>query len=226
MSIREVAGVIEEIELTERERMIAERGPQGGQRPPGLPPRRGPRLPVAVTRHVGHAVGRRGPAHPAGQPDRLRPGRRALRARRAVDRPPPARQPSADRDADPPARPGQHRDRRRARRGHHRGGRPRGRHRPGRGGARRLHRPLRHLQAAAQEQGVAHRAVPVGQAVDPGARAAARAQPASGSPSRAPASTTWPASTSTFPLGVLRRRHRRVRVRASRRSSTTSCCAR
>ena len=45
-----------------------------------------------------HAVRRRGAAHPAGHPDRLRPGRRALRARRAVDRAAPARQPPADRD--------------------------------------------------------------------------------------------------------------------------------
>ena len=39
-----------------------------------------------------HAVGRRGPAHPPGDPDRLEPGRRALHPRRAVDRPAPARQ--------------------------------------------------------------------------------------------------------------------------------------
>ena len=67
-----------------------------------------------------HAVRRRGPAHPARHPDRLRPGRRALRARRAVHRPAPARQPPAHRDPDPAARPRQHAHRRRARRGHHR----------------------------------------------------------------------------------------------------------
>ncbi len=46
-----------------------------------------------------HAVGRREPAHPPRQPDRLRPVGRALRARRALDRPPPARQRPAARDA-------------------------------------------------------------------------------------------------------------------------------
>jgi excinuclease ABC subunit A len=44
---------------------------------------------------------------------------RALRARRAVDRAAPARQPAAHRDPGAAARPGQHPDRRRARRGHH-----------------------------------------------------------------------------------------------------------
>ena len=45
------------------------------------------------------------------------PGRRDVRARRALDRPPPARQREADRDPRPPPRPRQHGDRRRARRG-------------------------------------------------------------------------------------------------------------
>ena len=42
-----------------------------------------------------HAVGRREPAHPARLADRLRPHRRALCARRALDRPAPARQRAA-----------------------------------------------------------------------------------------------------------------------------------
>ena len=73
-------------------------GDQGDQRPHELPARRRARLPVAVAlgRHAGR---RRGAAHPAGQPDRLGPGRRAVRARRAVDRPAPARQPPPHRDA-------------------------------------------------------------------------------------------------------------------------------
>ncbi len=62
---------------------------------------------------------------------------RALRARRAVDRAAPARQPAADRDADAAARHGQHAHRRRARRRHDPRGRLGGRHRSGRGGARR-----------------------------------------------------------------------------------------
>ena len=103
-------------------------GGQGDQRPHGLPARRRPRLPHPGPLG-GHAGRRRGPAHPAGLPDRQRPGRRALRARRAVDRPAPARQPPAHRDARAAARPRQHRARRRARRGDHQGGRPRRRHR-------------------------------------------------------------------------------------------------
>ena len=107
-----------------------------------LPARRRARLPVAGP-GLGDAGRRRGAADPAGHPDRLRPGRRAVRARRAVDRAAPARQPPADRDAGPAARPRQHADRRRARRGHHPRGRLGRRHRPGRGRARRQHRRLR-----------------------------------------------------------------------------------
>jgi excinuclease ABC subunit A len=59
--------------------------------PARLPDQRRPRLPVA--RPLGrHALRRRGAAHPPGQPDRLRPHRRDVRARRALDRPAPARQ--------------------------------------------------------------------------------------------------------------------------------------
>ena len=46
-----------------------------------------------------HALRRRRTAHPAGHADRREPDGRALRARRAVDRPAPARQPQAARDA-------------------------------------------------------------------------------------------------------------------------------
>ena len=70
-------------------------------------------------------------------PDRLGPGRRAVRARRAVDRPAPARQPPPDRDPRAPARPRQHRPRRRARRGDDPRRRLRRRHRPRRRRARR-----------------------------------------------------------------------------------------
>ena len=61
---------------------------------------------------------RRGAADPAGDPDRLVAGRRALHPRRALDRPAPARQRAPDRDARAAARPRQHGDRGRARRGH------------------------------------------------------------------------------------------------------------
>ncbi len=84
-----------------------------------------------------HAVGRRGAAHQAGDADRREPHRRAVRARRALDRPPSARQPQAAGDARAPARPGQHRHRRRARRGDDPDGRLRDRPRPRRGRSRR-----------------------------------------------------------------------------------------
>ena len=72
-------------------------GAQGDPRAAQLPARRRSRLPLPRPA-VGLAERRRGPAHPAGHPDRRRPGRRPLRPRRAVDRPPPARQPAPDRD--------------------------------------------------------------------------------------------------------------------------------
>ena len=97
--------------------------PARDRRAAALPRQRRRRLPVDGARG-GDAVGRRGAAHPAGDPDRLVARRRALHPRRAVDRPAPARQRAADRDARAPARPRQHRDRRRARRGHDARGRP------------------------------------------------------------------------------------------------------
>ena len=72
---------------------------------------------LTLDRPAGHAVGRRGAAHPPGDPDRLEPGRRALHPGRAVDRPAPARQRPPPRHAAAPARPRQHGARRRARRG-------------------------------------------------------------------------------------------------------------
>ncbi len=84
-----------------------------------------------------HAVGRRKPAHPARLADRLRPHRRALCARRAVDRPASARQRAAARHAAPAARTRQHRDCRRARRGRDPRRRLCRRYRPGRRRARR-----------------------------------------------------------------------------------------
>src|SRR5699024_11015757 len=64
------------------------RGAAGDPLAPGLPARRRPGLPDHVPRRR-HPVRRRGPAHPPGHPDRLRSGRCAVRARRAVDRPAP-----------------------------------------------------------------------------------------------------------------------------------------
>ena len=73
-----------------------------------------------------------------------RPHRRALCARRALDRPAPARQRAAARNLETAARPRQHRDRGRARRGRHPHRRPCARHRPRRRHPRRPHRRRRH----------------------------------------------------------------------------------
>ena len=87
---------------TDREKLIGERVLKEINARLGFLRRRRPALPVARPRR-GDAGRRRGAAHPAGHPDRLRPGRRALRPRRAVDRAAPARQPPADRDPGPAA---------------------------------------------------------------------------------------------------------------------------
>ena len=132
----------------------------GAQGDPGaaqLPARRRPRLPLPRP-SLRVAVRRRGPADPAGHPDRRRPGRRALRPRRAVDRPPPARQPAADRDAGPAQGPRQHPDRRRARRGDDQDRRLGRRHRAGRGRARRPGRAQRHGQGPLRARRLDHRA--------------------------------------------------------------------
>ena len=89
LSIRELSEVVAEIELTEREIMISEAVLKEVRARLGFLLDVGPRLPLAGAGHL-VAQRRRGPAHPAGQPDRLGPGRGALRARRAVDRAPPA----------------------------------------------------------------------------------------------------------------------------------------
>ena len=118
-------------------------GPQGGQCPAFLSARRRPRLPDPQP--LRRDAGRRGGAtDPLGLADRQRPRRSSLRARRALDRAAPAGQRPAHRDADPDARPRQHRDRGRARRGDDPGGRPCCRHRARGRRARRAHRGGRH----------------------------------------------------------------------------------
>ena len=91
---------------------------QGDRRPARVPGRRRAGLPDPRPDER-DPVRRRGPADPPGHPDRDDPDGRPVHPRRAVDRSPPARQRQADRDADPAARPGQYRPRRRARRGDH-----------------------------------------------------------------------------------------------------------
>ena len=152
MSVAECSEFLAGMVLDARQAMIAGADPQGGAGPAGVPARRGAALPVAVARRR-VALRRRGAAHPAGHPDRLRPGRRALRARRAVHRAAPARQPQAHPDPGPPARPGQHADRRRARRGHDPRGRLGRRHRTRRGRARRRDRAQRHRRGARDPPG-------------------------------------------------------------------------
>ena len=67
--------------------------PARNRRAPGIPQRRRPRLSLARPQRR-HPLRRRRPAHPARHPDRLAPPRRALRPRRALHRPPSARQPA------------------------------------------------------------------------------------------------------------------------------------
>ena len=172
-------------------------GAQGGPGPAGLPARRRPALPVAGPRG-GHPVRWRGAADPAGHADRLRAGGRALRARRAVDRAAPARQPAADRDADAAARHGQHAHRRRARRRHDPRGRLGGRHRSGRGGARRAGGAQRHRRRPGVARHVTDGGLPVRPPVHPGPGAApAGSTPSASSRSSGRASTTCAAWTST-----------------------------
>ena len=142
LSIAEAVEAFATIELTEREHIIGERVIKEILErlqflvDVGLDY-------LSLARSAGDAVGRRGAADPAREPDRQRARRRALRARRALDRAAPARQPAPDRHARAAAQPRQHRDRRRARRRDDPRRRPRRRHRPGRGRARRRGRPLR-----------------------------------------------------------------------------------
>ena len=165
-------------------------GAQGDQRAAQIPARRRSGLPVAQPAHR-QPVRRRGPADPAGHPDRLGSGRRALRAGRAEHRAAPAGQPAADRDPGAAARPGQHPDRGRARRGHHPHRRLGGRHRPRRGGARRARGALRLRRGAAGQPGLAHRRVPVRPALDPATGACGDRGPRAGwSPCTTRSSTT------------------------------------
>ena len=174
-----------------------DRGP-GAQGDPGaarIPRRRRARLPDARPR-VGDALGGRGAAHPARDPDRLEPDGRALHPRRAVDRPPPARQRPAHRDPRAASRPRQHAARRRARRGDDPVGGLGHRHRPGGGGARRPAHPLRAAARAAREPSVHHGGVPARRQGGAGAGAASQRQGRGDRRPRARARTTSSRSTS------------------------------
>ena len=77
------------MDLTEREAMIAERLVKEIRARLGFLVDVGLDY-LTLGRGGGHARGRRGAAHPARDPDRQRPGGRAVHPRRAVDRPAPA----------------------------------------------------------------------------------------------------------------------------------------
>ncbi len=143
----------------------------------------------------GHALGRRGAAHPAGDPDRIRPDGRALHPRRAVDRPAPAGQPQAHRHPRATPRPGQHGAGGRARRGHDAGRRPPDRHGPGGRRARWPRRRRGHPRSGAGRPRFGHRRVPVRAAADRDALGTS-APGAAGCRSMGPASTTCATSTS------------------------------
>ena len=108
LPVSKALGAFESLELTERERDDRDAHPEGDSGSAAVPQRRRRRLSHAGA-VGGDAVGRRRAAHPAGDADRLEPHRRALRARRAVDRAASARQPQAPRDAGAAARSRQHR---------------------------------------------------------------------------------------------------------------------
>ena len=160
--------------------------PEGDRRPAHVPARRRARLSDARA-FVRHAVGRREPAHKARFADRLGPHRRALCARRAVDRPPPARQRAAPRYAQAPAGPGQYGDRRRARRGCDLGRRLRRRCRPGRRRARGRDRRRGNAGRNRRQSQFADRPLSLGRADgrDPGQAPSPRSGPRAGDRRRA-----------------------------------------
>ena len=185
--------------------------PPRDRRAPAVPGRRRRRLPHAGPQR-GDAVGRRGAAHPARDADRREPARRAVRARRAVDRPAPARQPAPADDAPAPARPRQHGHRRRARRGDDPVGRLRDRPRPGRRRARRARDLPGHARRpAAPRSRVAHRPVPAARADDPRAAGAARPAPRRARHPRRPGEQPEEPRRA-HPARPADRRHRRERV--------------
>ena len=143
---------------------------EGDPRAADIPRQRRRRLPAARPRGS-DAVGRRSAAFAAGDADRVAARRRALHPRRAVDRPPPARQRQADRHAGAAARPRQHRARGRARRADDARGGLAGRHGAG---SRRARRPCRRGGLGGPgrtDEGLRDGAVPVPETSDRDSRA-------------------------------------------------------
>ena len=185
-------------------------GAPGDLGPARVPARRGTRLPLPGPAR-GDAVRGGGPTDPAGHPDRVRAGRRALRAGRAVDRAPPAGQPASHRHSDPAARPWQHDDRRGARRGHDRGGRLDRRHRAPRRRTRRPGSALRQFGRAARMRGVPDRGVPVGPPLYRGARDAPPGRPGATGERPGGAAEQPPRHRRQLPPRRIRRGRRSVR---------------
>ena len=164
-----------------RSRAVGDRPPHRAAHPArdrraaAVPGRRRDRLPVDGPRRR-DAVGRRGPADPAGDADRLGARGRPVRARRAVDRPAPAGQLEAHRDARAAARPRQHACSSSSTTSR-RCGRPTTSSTSARAPGEHGGRIVAHGTAVGGRggPGVAHRAVPVGEAVDRGAGEAAQA---------------------------------------------------
>ena len=222
LSIGESAKFLAALELSERDRMIAERVTKEVNASLGFLLDVGLDY-LTLSRSAGTLAG--------GEAQRIRLASQigsglvghALRARRAVGRIAPARQPPAHRHAHAPPRSRQHGDRRRARRGDDPRERLGRRHRSRRRRARRRGRLQRSVPRPAEGEGVDHRPVPVGSQVDPGAVDPAhadareahraqrpRAQPRSTSRSTSRSAASWPSPA--------------CRGRGSRRSCATSSC--
>ena len=139
MSVTRALGFLGELELTEVEQLIGARIVKEIRERLTFLDDVGVGY-LNLDRGVGDALRRRGAAAAARDADRLAARRRPLHPRRAVDRPPPARQRQADRHARAAARPRQHGRRRRARRADDALGRLARRHGAGRGRARRPRR--------------------------------------------------------------------------------------
>ena len=151
--------------LTEKEAAVAGKVLREIERRLRFLQRRGPRVPDARSAVV-DAFGRRVAAHQPGHVAGLGARGHAVRARRAVDRPAPARQPAPHRHPAAAARPGQHGAGRRARRGHDPRGRPHRGHRPRRRRAGRTRHLLGRLRGPGARAAIAHGEVPAPRAVD------------------------------------------------------------
>src|SRR6266852_1589309 len=176
-----------------------------------LPQQRRPRLSLARSRR-GHALGRRGAAHPARQPDRLGTHRRHVRARRALDRAAPARQRAPPRHAQAPARPRQHRHRGGARRRGDQLGRSRARHGPGSGRARRPGGRGGPARADPQEPRLSHRPISLGRARDRRAEDPPPLRQGAGPQAEGRAREQSQEHRSRAPGGAVRVRERRLRL--------------